>query len=135
MSFDTILNAFGLQRRQWNDEPDKPGSFYVPEHWVGKIWPRSDAYRIVEYELRALNRYGLQAKVGNDWIDVLKYDTGHDGDGKLYAGKWEKLADCCSWEINRLQRLRDIILGKPEVAVPIIEQEEKEERPSLLPSR
>src|SRR3990167_9990494 len=75
-----------------------PESFMVSGYeWIGRLCPYSKEYRLVEYENRTMNKFGLQGKVGDDWKDVKCYDDGYDDYGKINPGKWVILADACSW--------------------------------------
>jgi hypothetical protein len=101
---DTALKAVGLYT--WNDEsPDKPGSFAWKS---GKLYPKAGEYRVVRY---LDDRLGLQANVGQ-WVDVLFYDDGHDGNGKLQEARWVRLADTCRWSESGLKRLKMQLEGQ-----------------------
>lgn len=101
----------GWRERAASDAPDLPGSFVVD---VWKLWPRADEYRVICYPNRTTNRYGLQAKTQDSYVDVLAYDDGMDDYGQLRPGRWIPLAQRCSWSERELHGLVDDILGRPE---------------------
>jgi len=103
---------------------DEPlGEFYlVPKfEWIGKIKPISNCneYRIVKYDLRSFNKYGLESKVNGAWKTVQFYDDGYDDYGKLHSAKWEDLSDFCNWSINELERFKNALSGQEETQKPI----------------
>lgn len=117
---DEIVHNYKLKNGHF-DEPDIQGSFIVSGYeWVGKIWPPSNEYRIVEYEDRSFNRYGLQARIDDTYADVMVYDDGClEEFGKLFIGRWKNISDTCSWSIGGLKRLRNAIAGIPETPKPV----------------
>jgi len=117
--FNKIINEFKLNRGDF-DEKNKSGSFVVKGYeYVGKIWPKANDYRVVEYKLRSFNRYGMQAKINEEWIDVVVYENGYDDEGKVNPSKWCKLSDICSWSKNSMTLFKNSIIGIPEIPEPV----------------
>ena len=107
-----MISLFG---RRFNDEPDRPGSFVIEGYeFLGKIWPMADEYRIIVYDLRTTNRYGLQANIDGFFVDVLSYHDGIDDYGKFQSGKWVEIANRCNWSFNQISLLRIKMLGEDE---------------------
>ncbi len=99
--------------KKFNDEPENRIGMIIVDGWR-RIWPRSTEYRIVDYELD-YHRYGIQAKIGNDWVDLQTYDSGYDRYGKLNAGQWVLLRKKGRWSLNDVKQLINKLLDIPEV--------------------
>ena len=92
------------------------GSITLPGYeWLGKVHPVVEEYRVVEID----GNYGLQAKVGEHFIDVKFYDDGCDDYGRLNAGCWKPVSEACRWTPAGLKRLRDRLQRKPPEVVVI----------------
>lgn len=103
---------------EFNDEPaNRPGMISVKEGCASPVWPQSTEYRIVDfystYEIDPAHRYGIQAKIGEEWVDLLVYDNGNDIYGKLHAGQWIPLRKTAKWSLESVKKLKDELLGIP----------------------
>jgi hypothetical protein len=117
--FRRLINSLREVFGHYNDEPENRVGMII----VGKrrIWPRSTEYRIVDYELD-YHRYGIQAKVGNDWVDLQTYNNGYDIYGKLHAGRWMLLRMQGRWSLNNVKQFINKLLSIPEVPKVINEK-------------
>lgn len=98
------------------DDPINREGVITRSEFPRTVWPRGEDYRVVRGQsnsLYAADHLGLQAKVGDQWIDVCTYYDGHDEYGRLGPACWKTLADTCRWDEQSLRLLRDELLGIP----------------------
>lgn len=110
------IDQYKIRRGDYDEESDVPNSVRAKGYeWMGKVKPYSEELQIVFYKHRTLNKYGLQAKVNGEWVDMMMFDDGHDDCGKLSAARWRRLSDVCSWSLGSITLLKNAILHIPEV--------------------
>lgn len=107
------------------DEPDRDGSVKVGGEqweWLGKVHPVSPTgrYRVIRYDDRITNCFGLQAFVSGDWVTVQVYDSGFDDYGKFSQGRWRNIADEASWREKELFALSRALQGRQDEDVVVV---------------
>ncbi len=71
-----------------------------------RVIPVSDEYRIIEFQNRDTNKLHLEAKVGDNWVDVLGFDEGTQG--------FRKIGDLKDWGRGDMRRLVNSFFGETE---------------------
>jgi hypothetical protein len=108
------LDAVWHGARRWDDEPAERQGMVSMVEWPYEVWPRAEQYRIVDHGLEGCHRYGLEAKQGGRWVEMLCYDDGYDDYGKLHSARWVPLRTYCAWSITGLRKLKNTLLGEPQ---------------------
>ena len=54
----------------WKDQSVERDNSFITDCWPYRVWPKAEKYRLIEFPLESSWRWGVQAELNGQWVDV-----------------------------------------------------------------